>query len=975
MALRLRRDVQKASYYVWFLGAEEAKGLRGNRVINSVLPYLIDRSRSQEPIKVTLQVSHKGIKIIQGSSKHFIPHSAITSSVQTDDIVACVLLLYNPITKCPLHVHAYRCDSETTAEALNQQLQILINRPENQKRFEELESRLGIIPGMPAAKNSSHDDLLHNNKKESAQHHSQQQHSRSRHEAPPKRLLSSMGSDTGNSTRESEGSDDINGNSPMSRSPSGIKPPLPLPAQNNELFDSLAAELRAKLNGNGPPLLLPPRDYDTVHRSKGNLAAIELRRCRNSLIVGSDRPAASPNISAGSNVGGGGKQVSSRGSSGIGSDLAPSPERQDINSSSDDDHWSNEADNSVIALKPSQIAMERSAPISQHHVNLSRKNAVHPRDDGYLRDLPAKPYTPRSAAATKPEKVPIIERDVNRSKTPASNSWCREDEIKPIIVRPTNYDSKINRVLQSEQQFAHEDKGRSKLHEDRKNAYLNHVESAEQRFKSKSSKNLDDYIDDADGPLPLGHSSYHRKENLTDKQKYIEYSSKSKPLPTKSYAHEEVQRYGGKHRYVDPADLPFEQNTSSSGKYGNSYHRESNSPEHSELSHRTAERPGARTHERRETERLRHRSHERDPEPEHHSSRGDREHLSRSKERNPYREPESIPYIESMEKLMKSTAMRYKSYDNSADINVPRSKEPLQSKLSQRSKTHSHHDEDPDFSYNNGYPAHGHRSAVRAEYESSSNKDRFKDAKDKFRSMERSGRSGYDMPDEKEPLEYKSRQRGPSTTPEHTTRPYDDWSDEEHVYDSPPPEFRSRSRSRDQWLDHGRSKAAPQQVLPHLEVGGRGGHMRGDTRNRDPSSKRGESRNRLDSGEYRDDIPPPSSRYRDEMPPQSARYREERIRDHSREYSSRRDYTPERGHQQRIESSHYPAPANGKVSPPGSGLGMPTSAAQHGGKGSSSVGGGGGGISSMAKGYRHSYAEPVFSRSAGRVGLAAVNPY
>lgn len=67
MALRLRRDVQKASYYVWFLGAEEAKGLRGHRVINSVLPYLIDRSRTQEPIKVTLQVSHKGIKIIQVS--------------------------------------------------------------------------------------------------------------------------------------------------------------------------------------------------------------------------------------------------------------------------------------------------------------------------------------------------------------------------------------------------------------------------------------------------------------------------------------------------------------------------------------------------------------------------------------------------------------------------------------------------------------------------------------------------------------------------------------------------------------------------------------------------------------------------------------------------------------------------------------------------------------------------------------------
>lgn len=81
------------------------------------------------------------IRYFQGSTKHFIPHGAITCSIQTDDIVACVLLLYNPATKCPLHVHAYRCDSEHTATALNEQLQILINRPENQKRFNELEAR------------------------------------------------------------------------------------------------------------------------------------------------------------------------------------------------------------------------------------------------------------------------------------------------------------------------------------------------------------------------------------------------------------------------------------------------------------------------------------------------------------------------------------------------------------------------------------------------------------------------------------------------------------------------------------------------------------------------------------------------------------------------------------------------------------------------------------------------------------------
>lgn len=84
------------------------------------------------------------VYLLQGSSKHFITHSAITCSVQTEDIVACILLLYNPVTKCPLHVHAYRCDSESTAQALNQQLQVLINRPENQKRFAELEARFAI---------------------------------------------------------------------------------------------------------------------------------------------------------------------------------------------------------------------------------------------------------------------------------------------------------------------------------------------------------------------------------------------------------------------------------------------------------------------------------------------------------------------------------------------------------------------------------------------------------------------------------------------------------------------------------------------------------------------------------------------------------------------------------------------------------------------------------------------------------------
>lgn len=67
MALRLKKDVQKASYYVWFLGAQEARGLRGSRVLLPAIPRLVERSTEQEPLKVTLQVSHKGLKIIQVS--------------------------------------------------------------------------------------------------------------------------------------------------------------------------------------------------------------------------------------------------------------------------------------------------------------------------------------------------------------------------------------------------------------------------------------------------------------------------------------------------------------------------------------------------------------------------------------------------------------------------------------------------------------------------------------------------------------------------------------------------------------------------------------------------------------------------------------------------------------------------------------------------------------------------------------------
>lgn len=369
----MRKDIKKSSYYVWFLGAQEAKGLRGVEYVLPVVRSLVEREREVEPFKVTLQVSHKGLKIVQNvpatthggptgpapskpgakpaaklakaeTVKHFIPHHAVTCVLQQEDIVSCILLLYNPVTKCPVHVHAYRCDSVETAQILCGQLQTLIERPDNQKKLAEIESRLrakGLLPA-PGA-------------------HPPQP-------AGPRRLAgggSGLGAGS-TSTRESESSGG-SGSSSERLSALGVGQGAVREERLTTLYDSLAAELREKLGTDSKsqahphaPILLPPRDYDTVHRQKGNLGKVDRRRCLNANIVGvniknvknlaNGEPSAA-NTAAAANGSGkrgsggsgghpGGHPVghavtgrgalvgSSGGSSGIGSDHAPSPDNE-----------------------------------------------------------------------------------------------------------------------------------------------------------------------------------------------------------------------------------------------------------------------------------------------------------------------------------------------------------------------------------------------------------------------------------------------------------------------------------------------------------------------------------------------------------------------------------------------------------------------------------------------------------------------
>ncbi|XP_071648288.1 uncharacterized protein [Temnothorax longispinosus] len=358
MALRLRgsKDVKKSFYYVWYLGAREAKGVDA---MPGAIAYLLERERLQEPFKVTLQVSNKGLKIIQtvhpgGSTrsavKHLVPGHAVLAAVQREDIVAATLLLPNPATNNPVHVHAYRCDSVETAELLGGQLKALASHTDNLARVTASEGR----------------------------------------------IRSNLGSD-GRSTRESESSE---GSGELRHDP----------AQTTTIYESLAAELRAKLGrGNSGdndvgPILLPPRDYDTVHRHRGNLAGIEFRRCLNQTIVGG-----STAIDRGG--------TRSAASSGIGSDSAATPPPYQTHHS--------------LGLRPSRPSRDSSSDDDWGVPN---------EDNDYLPEVETAasltlPRLPRS-----PERLP---NQVNRGVSPSCNRNRRAAEFRQRSPSP-QYQPRVN---------------------------------------------------------------------------------------------------------------------------------------------------------------------------------------------------------------------------------------------------------------------------------------------------------------------------------------------------------------------------------------------------------------------------------------------------------------------------------------------------------------------------------------------------
>ncbi|RUS84796.1 hypothetical protein EGW08_007411, partial [Elysia chlorotica] len=258
-------------YYVEFLGWMECHGVRGERYTRPVIQELRRRQQkntSDRPPKLTIEVSHEKLRISQevdtkkkdgikkiefpkipGRDVTFVHQASRPSDGRPDDTVACIYLGYMPRTKRYVHVHVYRFMDAQTASKFAAQMAAIVSA--NSKHVAEAERKLAskgqIEPPLVAGFMSSE----------------------------PRTTDSAVGS------ASSGYSDD---ESPVIGT-RDIEPDLQS-LHEVMAFDSVTEEFRHRMKLEEAPVLLPPKDYDTIKLKHGNLALIDLRRCNEERIVG-----------------------------------------------------------------------------------------------------------------------------------------------------------------------------------------------------------------------------------------------------------------------------------------------------------------------------------------------------------------------------------------------------------------------------------------------------------------------------------------------------------------------------------------------------------------------------------------------------------------------------------------------------------------------------------------------------------------
>lgn len=431
-------------------------------------------------------------------------------------------------------------------------------------------------------------------------------------------------------------------------------------------------------------------------------------------------------------------QHSSHGSSGIGSDLAPSPERheEEISTSSSGklslfdeklretfdphsfaDDWKNEGrevapTNFIRKVEKIQISPSFEEKLSPTRYRDNPPSYIFPKEPSRdykgmqkFKEVNEKPYRPR------------------------------EDDH--LVKKPL----KDNYIHESKKHYAEQVKPKGHVEDDRRmGAGLMRQQSERYRHSvdQKYSQSYDNY----------------ERENLTDRQKYREIIKSEK-----YQKHEPVMRGAEVHR--SKRDFSPEQ---------------------------------VRTLQRKAKDRY----------DGHDDPRSKHKIADDYVERNPYREPESLPYRESIENMMKSPVMKYKSripYDRSP----PREMYAPDVQRKQVSRSYSNQDRD----------LYIKDSSPMSTMKKTSPKDRFQDAKEKFQAMEKirlqkEAKPAAVVVRRSEAPRYEKEYR-PSYSPEPRYHAQNDWSSEE--------EFAPKARDYRDMHNHQRHQQQQRFMGPAKSLG------------------------------------------------------------------------------------------------------------------------------------------------------------
>ena len=285
---------KKHQFYVQFLGWVETGGLVGTRYTDPVIHDLRKKARKWKYApKLTLQVSKKEMKITQDLQEEkkkskkiktikfpIIPSRDITYAVQAmspidgspDDVVACIYLGYVPRTKRYVHVHVYRFDSPETATTFVRFLNHVIASFAD--RTAEIERQL-IQQG------HLEDPRGITSRPYEPPHHNMNHRFNSSDGMSDRAFNDDSAADSGSFSDDAfpSGSDEIEADL------QSLREAVP--------FDSVTDELKTRLRltetKKSAPLLLPPKDYDTIVRRHGHLDKADKRKCLQIPIVGDNK--------------------------------------------------------------------------------------------------------------------------------------------------------------------------------------------------------------------------------------------------------------------------------------------------------------------------------------------------------------------------------------------------------------------------------------------------------------------------------------------------------------------------------------------------------------------------------------------------------------------------------------------------------------------------------------------------------------